>query len=145
MKILSYFSSLILLVLFLASCGKDGDNPTPSAATFRVDFTQSGDYEKFIKIFTITGGEFKYRGTNDVVPAAILGDNSNEPSWSIEATNVEELEISTLTGFISAEDGPATMSMKFTIYKNGVLLDEKSFSYNEATNQRSELLTYKAN
>lgn len=144
MKNLSYFSSLLLLVLFLASCGKDGDNPTPSAATFRVDFAQSGDYEKFIKIFTISGGEFKYRGTNDAVPAAILGDNSNEPSWSIEATNVEELEISALTGFISAETGPATMTMKFTVYKNGTLLDEKSFTYNEATNQRSELLTYKA-
>jgi len=145
MKNLSYFSSLLLLVLFLASCGKDGDDATPSAATFRVDFAQSGDYQKFIKIFTISGGEFKYRGTNDAVPVVLSGDNLKAPTWSIEASNVEELEISTISGFSPVETGPSTMAMKFTVFKNGVLLDEKTFNYNETTRERTETLNYKAN
>jgi len=145
MKNLTYLSSLLFLVLLLTACGKDGDNPTPDAATFRVDFAQSGDYEKFVKIFTISGGEFKYRGTNDKVPLVMLGDDANEPTWSIEGTDIEELEIETLTEFLSVADRPATMTMKFTIYKNGVLLEEKSFTYNDNIGTRTELLNYKAN
>ncbi len=145
MKNLSYVTSLLLLVLLLTACGKEGDNPSPGTATFRVDFAQSGDYQKFIKIFTITGGEFKYRGTNNNMPVVLSGDNLKEPAWSVEAQGVDKLEISTISGFSPVESGPATMTMKFTIYKNGVLLDEKSFTYNETTRERSELLTYKAN
>jgi len=145
MKNLSYLSSLFLLILLLTACGKDGSDPTPDTATFRVDFSQTGDYEKFIKIFTVSGGEFKYRGTNDIMPPALLGENVNQPNWSIEASNVEELEITTLSGFSPANSGPATMTMKFTIYKNGVMLDEKTFTYNESTKERGELLNYKAN
>jgi len=144
MKNLSYISSLLLLVLFLASCGKDGGDPTPSAATFRVDFAQSGDYEKFNVLLTISGGEFKYRGTNDVMPAVILGDDLGA-TFSVEAPNVEELEISTITGFSPVENGPASMSMKFTIYRNGIQVDEKTYTYNETTRDKSEDLSYKAN
>ena len=146
MKNLSYLSSL-LLILFLTACGGNGDDPIPGTetATFRVDFSQSGDYEKYIKIFTISGGEFKYRGTNDAVPVVLSGDNLKAPTWSIEATNVEELEISTISGFSPAETGPSTMAMKLTVYRNGVLLDEKTFNYNETTRERSEVLNYKAN
>jgi hypothetical protein len=145
MKSLSYLSSILVLFLLLASCGKDGSDPTPGTATFRVDFNQSGDYEKFNKIITISGGEFKYRGTNDIVPAALIGDDLKAASFSIEADNVEELEISTITGFSPVQSGPATMTMKFTVYKNGVLLDEKSFVYTEVTRDKSEDLKYKAN
>jgi hypothetical protein len=145
MKNLSYLSSLLLLVLFLTACGKDGDNPSPGTATFRIDFAQSGDYQKFIKIFTITGGEFKYRGTGVMMPVVLSGNNLDDPTWSVEAQGVDKLEISTISGFSPVESGPATMTMKFTIYKNGVLLDEKSFTYNETTRERTEVLNYKAN
>lgn len=145
MKNLTYLSSLFLFLLLLASCGGDSNEVSPNAAIFRVDFSQTGDYEKFIKIITISGGEFKYRGTNDPTPVVIHGNNANEPSWSIEAPEVEELEISTVTTFSPVEDGPSNMSMKFTIYKNGVKVDEKTFNYNENTKDRSELLKYGAN
>lgn len=144
MKNLRLQSWLLIFIFLITGCGGKESDPTPSTATFRIDFSQTGDYEKFVKIITISGGEFKYRGTNDVMPPAILGANSNVPSFSVEAANVDELEISTLTGFITAEDGPATMTMKFIVYKNGVLLEEKSFTYTEVTNQKSELLVYKA-
>jgi hypothetical protein len=145
MKILSYLSSLLVLVVLLTACGKDGDNPSPGTATFRVDFIQTGDYEKFIKVITVEGGEFKYRGTNDKMPAAILGDNAKEPTWSVEGSNIDELEIETLTEFSAVADRPANMTMKFTVYKNGVLLEEKSFTYNDNIGTRTELLSYKAN
>lgn len=145
MKNISYVSSLLVLVLLLTACGKDGDNPSPGVATFRIDFSQTGDYKKFVKIFTISGGEFKYRGTNDKMPPVILGDNTDEPSWSVEGTNIEELEIETLTEFLSVADRPATMTMKFTIYKNGVLVEEKSFTYSDNIGTKTELLNYKAN
>lgn len=145
MRSLSNLSSLLLLILLLTACGKDGDNPSPDTATFRIDFSQTGDYEKFVRIFTITGGEFKYRGTNDKMPTVMSGDNINKPTWSVEAQDVRELEISALTTFSPVESGPASMTMKFTIYKDGVLLDEKSFTYNQATKDRTELLSYKAN
>ena len=147
MKNLSYLSSFFLLLLLLSGCGNNNDNPTPETetATFRVDFAQTGDYQKFIKIISITGGEFKYKGTGEVMPIVLSGDNLNAASFSVEASNVRELEISALTGFSPVEDGPATMTMTFTIYKNGQRLDEKTYTYSEVTDQRTEELLYKAN
>lgn len=145
MKNLSCISSIFLLVFFLASCGNDGIDPTPATATFRVEFSQTGDYEKFIRIVSISGGDFKYTGTNDVMPGVILGENLNVASFSAEATDVRELTISTIAGFSPVEDGLATMGMKFTIFKNGVKLDEKIFTYTETTQDRTEDLSYKAN
>ena len=145
MKRLSYLSSILALFLLLVSCGKDGSDPTPNTATFRVDFNQSGDYQKFVRIISITGGEFKYKGTNDIMPPVLIQDDLKTASFSVEATNVEELEIETHTEFLSVETGPASMAMKFTIYKDGILLDEKTFNYTEATKGKVELLNYKAN
>ncbi|PSR51914.1 hypothetical protein AHMF7605_28820 [Adhaeribacter arboris] len=137
----------MILFLLLVGCGKDNDdpNPTTSTATFRVDVSQTGDYQKFTRIITIAGGDFKYRGTTDPVPAVLLGDNLNTASFSVEALNVEELSISTMTGFSPVETGPAAMTLKFSVYRNGTLLEEKTFSYTEVTKDKSDDLSYKAN
>lgn len=147
MRALKHFGLFVFLLLVLVSCGKDNDDPKPAneTATFRIDFMQAGDYEKFVKIITITGGDFKYRGTTDPVPTVILGDDANEPTWSIEAANVEELNIETLTEFLSVETGPATMAMKFSVYRNGTLLEENTFTYDDAIDTKTEKLVYKAN
>ena len=147
MKTQNYLFGLLLFFLFLTGCSekKDDPNPVDETATFRIDFSQSGDYQKFTKIVTISGGEFKYRSTNNVVPAALIGDDLNTAGFSIEAPNVRELDISTLTDFSPLEEGPATMTMKFYIFKNGTLLDEKTFTYTESTVDKSEDLKYKAN
>ncbi|WP_106933735.1 beta-barrel fold lipoprotein [Adhaeribacter arboris] len=147
MRTLKYFCSFLILFLLLVGCGKDNDdpNPTTSTATFRVDVSQTGDYQKFTRIITIAGGDFKYRGTTDPVPAVLLGDNLNTASFSVEALNVEELSISTMTGFSPVETGPAAMTLKFSVYRNGTLLEEKTFSYTEVTKDKSDDLSYKAN
>ena len=79
------------------------------------------------------------------MPAALIGDDLNTAGFSIEASNVRELDISTLTDFSPVEEGPATMTMKFYIFKNGTLQDEKTFTYTESTVDKSEDLKYKAN
>lgn len=147
MKAFNYLFSVLFFALFLASCSEKNDDPKPveDTATFRIDFSQSGDYQKFIKIVSISGGEFKYRGTTNVLAPALIGDDLNTAGFSVEATNVRELNISTMTGFSPVEDGPATMSMQFYIFKNGTLLEERSFNYTEATKDKSEDLKYKAN
>ena len=147
MRTLKHFGSLLILLLLLVGCGKDNDdpNPTTSTATFRVDVSQTGDYQKFTRIITIGGGDFKYRGTTDPVPPVLLGDNLNTASFSVEASNVEELSISTMTGFSPVETGLAAMTLKFSVYKNGTLLEEKTFTYNEATKDKSEELNYRSN
>ncbi|QNF31362.1 hypothetical protein HUW51_00980 (plasmid) [Adhaeribacter swui] len=146
MKTLNYLFGLLFFTLFLAGCSDKKDDPDPvdETATFRVDFSQSGDYQKFTKILTISGGEFKYRGTNDIVPAALIGDDLNTAGFSVEASNVRELKISALTDFSPVEDAPATMTMKFSVFRNGTLLEEKTFTYTDATKDKSEDLTYKA-
>lgn len=148
MKTLSYLSSLFLMLLLLTGCGDNNSNdpaPATKTATFRVDFTQAGDYQKFVKIITIGGGDFKYTGTNDKMPAVLSGDNLKNPTFSVEAANVVELNISSITEFSAVEVGPANMTMKFSIYKNGTLLEEKNYTYNEATKETTEQLNYKAN
>ena len=147
MRTLKHFGSFLILLLLLVGCGKDNDDPTPTTntATFRVDVSQTGDYQKFTRIITIAGGDFKYRGTTDPVPAVLLGDNLNTASFSVEAPKVEELSISTMTGFSPVETGPAAMTLKFSVYRNDSLLEEKTFTYTEATKDKSEELDYTAN
>lgn len=148
MKKLSFVFSVFVLLLFLFGCdGSGADDPKPknNTATFRVDYSQTGDYQKFIKIITIGVGDFKYSGTNDDMPPVLMGDNLNAASFSVEGKNLEKLEISSLTSFSAVEDGPASMTMKFMVYKNNKLLEEKSFTYTETTEDRAEQLNYTAN
>lgn len=146
MKTLNYLFGLLFFALFLAGCSEKNEDPNPvnETANFRIDFTQSGDYQKFTRVLTLGGGDFKYRTTKDPVPAALVGDDLNTAGFSIEAVNAREINISTLTDFSPVEDGPATMKMQFYIFKNGALLDEKTFTYTDATEDKSEDLTYKA-
>ncbi|PTX13174.1 lipase/lipooxygenase-like calcium-binding lipoprotein [Pontibacter mucosus] len=146
MKKLSFFSLLLCTVLFFAGCDDEGKDPVlPDTATYRVDYSQSGDYEKFIKIITIGGGDFKVRGTTEAMPPVLFDGNLSETSYSFEADNVRELTIHAANEFSAVEDGPASMQMHFVIYKNGKQIDEKTFSYSEVTGEKNEYLNYKAN
>ncbi|WP_299761425.1 hypothetical protein [uncultured Pontibacter sp.] len=144
MKKLSFFSLLLCTVLFFAGCDDEGP-VLPDTATYRVDYSQSGDYEKFIKIITIGGGDFKVRGTSEAMPPVLFDGNLSETSYSFEADNVRELTIHAANEFSAVEDGPASMQMRFVIYKNGKQIDEKTFNYNEASGEKNEYLNYKAN
>lgn len=147
MKNLSIISSIFALFIILSGCGSDkNEDPTPDTQTakFRVELTQSGDFTKFVKIVTIGGGDFTYTGTNNKMPAVLSGDNIDDATISVEAKDVVELNINSLTEFSAVEEGPATMTMKFAIYKNDKLIDEKTYTYNEATREKAELLNYKA-
>lgn len=148
MKRISILGSIFFIFLILASCGKKND-PTPTGAdraTFRVEYSQLGDYEKFIKIITIGGGDFVETGTTKNMPP-VLSDSHLTTSgpFSFQADNVVELNIKSLMGFKAAEDGPGSMTAKFTIYRNGTKIDEKSFTYDEKTTSgKEDHLNYKA-
>jgi len=136
------------MFLMITGCGSE-DNPKPNTgmdkATFKVEYTQSGDFAKFIKIITIGGGDFVVTGTDKAMPT-VLSDShlENTGTYSYEAKDVVELNIKTLTGFKVVEDGPASMNMKFTIYRNNEKIDEKTYTYNQTTDGKQEHLNYKA-
>ncbi|MDX5423276.1 MAG: hypothetical protein LPK14_13545, partial [Hymenobacteraceae bacterium] len=60
------------------------------------------------------------------------------------ADNVRELTIHAANEFSAVEEGPASMQMRFVIYKNGKQIDEKTFVYNETSGEKNEYLNYKA-
>jgi len=145
MKKLSFFSLLLCAVLLLAGCDKGTDDPVLlNTATYRVDYSQSGDYEKFVKIITIGGGDFNFTGTTEAMPPVLFDGNLTEASYSFEADDVRELTIHAANEFSAVEDGPASMQMRFVIYKNGKQVDDRTFSYNEASGEKNEYLNYKA-
>ncbi len=85
------------------------------------------------------------RGTNEAMPPVLFDGNLSETSYSYEADKVRELTIQAANEFSAVENGPASMQMRFVIYKNGKQIDEKTFNYNEASGEKNEYLNYKAN
>ncbi|WP_181308796.1 hypothetical protein [Rufibacter sp. XAAS-G3-1] len=149
MKKIPLLTSILFLFLMVTGCGSKKNDPTPTGAdkaTFKVEYSQSGDFDKFIKIITIGGGDFVETGTTKAMPTVLSDSHLSTTSiYSYEAKDVVELNIKTKTGFRAALDGPASMTMKFTIYKNNIKIDEKSFTYDEkTTNGVDEHLNYKA-
>jgi hypothetical protein len=146
MKTLSKPSALLFFILLLAGCGDSGkDDPTPVAATFRVEIQQIGEYEKFIKIIAISGGEFYKTGTLEEMPTVLFDADLTATTYSFEAESVRELQVLTTVGFSPVEDAPAEMKLKISVYRNGNLLDENTFTYTEASDTVQRDLTYKAN
>lgn len=84
------------------------------------------------------------RGTGEAMPPVLFDGNLSETSYSFEADNVRELTIHAANEFSAVEEGPASMQMRFVIYKNGKQIDEKTFNYNEASGEKNEYLNYKA-
>ena len=146
MKRISYLTALLFCVLMISGCGDSGsDDPTPEAATFRVDIQQSGAYEDFIQIITISGGEFHVTGTQEDMPTVLFDEHLTEENYSFEAEGVRELEIGSTTGFSPTADTPATMGLTITVYKNGKQIDQKAYTYTHETDEANETLSYKAN
>ncbi|MHA6250075.1 beta-barrel fold lipoprotein [Pontibacter sp. CAU 1760] len=146
MKTLSKLTALLFFVLFLAGCGDSGkDTPTPDAATFRVDIEQSGDYEKFGRTISISGGEFYRTGTREQMPVVFFEEHLTEEDYSYEAEAVRELNIHTTYGFSSVETPPASMQLKITVHKNGKQVDRKTYTYTDKNAEVNQFLTYKAN
>lgn len=146
MKTLSKLTTLLFFILLLAGCGDSSkENPTPDAATFRVDIEQSGDYGKFGKIISIKGGEFYRTGTQEQMPVILFEEHLTEKNYSYEAEGVKELNIQTTYGFSSVETPPAFMELKITVYKNGKQIDKKSYAYTDKESEVNEFLIYKAN
>ena len=146
MKTLSKLSPLLFFVLLLAGCGDSGKgDPMPDAATFRVDIQQSGEYEKFTRIVTISGGDFYERGTREEMPTVLFNEDLSGTTYSYEAEGVRELGIESTIGISPVAAVPAEMGLKITVYRNGKLLDEKTYNYTEADDAVQKKLTYKAN
>lgn len=146
MKTLANLTTLLLCVLMMASCGDSGsDDPTPEAAIFRVDIQQTGEHEKFIKAITLSGGEFYQTGTQEEMPTILFDEDLTGASYSYEAEGVRELSILTTVGFSPVEEAPANMALKITVYRNGQLLEETTFTYTEESDSVQDNLTYKAN
>lgn len=136
---------LLFFVLWLAGCGDSGkDTPAPDAATFRVDLQQSGEYEKFTRIITISGGDFYERGTQEEMPTILFNEDLSGTTYSYEAEGVRELGIESTIGISPVADIPAEMGLKITVYRNGKLLDEKTYTYTEQSDAVQQKLTYKA-
>lgn len=140
-----YGFMLLCAVLLLAGCGESGsDDPTPEAATFRVDIEQTGDYEKFGRIISISGGDFYRTGTEEQMPVILFEEHLTEESYSYEAEGVREMNIGTTYGFSSVAEPPADMELKITVYKNGKQIDRKTYTYTEKDSEVNQFLTYKA-
>lgn len=143
MKTLSKLTALLFFVLLLAGCGDSGkDDPTPDAATFRVDIQQTGEHEKFIKIIAIIGGEFYKTGTHEEMPTVLFDADLTGTTYSYEAEGVRELKVLTTVGFSPVEDAPAEMKLKITVYRNNKLLEENTFTYTEDSDTVQRDLTY---
>ncbi|WP_276499850.1 beta-barrel fold lipoprotein [Pontibacter litorisediminis] len=146
MKRFYSLAAYALCALLMTSCSDSGsDEPTPEEATFRVDLQQTGDYEKFTKIVTISGGEFKSTGTNEPMPTILYNEELADGSVSYEADDVRELKVHSTIGFSPVEDAPASMAMKITVYQNGEVLDENTYTYTQDSDAVNKELTYKAN
>ncbi|WP_162056007.1 beta-barrel fold lipoprotein [Pontibacter pamirensis] len=145
MKTLSKLTALLFFVLLLAGCGDSGkDDPTPEAATFRVDIQQSGEYEKFFKIITLNGGEFYKTNTQEEMPTLLLDEDLTGTTYSYEGEGVRELRFSATIGFNPTEDAPAEMGLKITVYRNDKLLDETTYTFTEDSDTVQKELTYRA-
>lgn len=146
MKTLPKLTALLFFLLLLASCGDSGkDDPTPGAATFRVDIQQSGEYEKFTRIITISGGDFYKTGTREEMPTILVNGDLTGTTYSYEAEGVRELGIESVIGISPVADVPAEMGLKITVYRNDKPLDEKTYTYTENSDTVQKKLTYKAN
>lgn len=146
MKRLSFLTALLLCILVMIGCGDSGsDDPSPEAATFRVDIQQTGEHEKFIKAITLSGGEFYQTGTQEEMPTILFDEDLTGASYSYEAEGVRELNILTTVGFSPVEEVPAAMGLKITVHKNGKLLEETTYTYTEESDSVQDNLTYKAN
>lgn len=146
MKKYSHLSAFFLYLLVMAGCSdSESNDPVPEAATFRVDIEQAGDYEKFGRIITISGGDFYRTGTEEEMPVILFEEHLTEENYSYEAEGVRELSIGTTYGFSSVAEPPATMELKITVYKNGKQLDKKTYTYTEKDFEVNHSLIYKAN
>ena len=146
MKRFPYLTAFLLCLLVMASCGDSGsDDPTPDAATFRVDIQQTGEHEKFIKAISLSGGEFYRTGTQEEMPTILYDEDLTGPSYSYEAEGVRELNILTTVGFSPVDEAPANMGLKISVYRNGQLLDATTYTYTEESDSVQDNLTYKAN
>lgn len=138
--------SLLLYALVLTSCkdSRHGD-PLPETATFRVDLQQTGAYEKFTKIVRISGGDFEDTVTGKAMPTVLYNENLAGGSYSYEAEGVGELYISTTVGFSPVADAPAAMAMKITVSRNGEVIDQNTYLYDQDSDAVNKELSYKAN
>ncbi|RDV11898.1 hypothetical protein DXT99_23630 [Pontibacter diazotrophicus] len=146
MKTLSKLTALLFFILLLAGCDDSGgDDPTPDAATFRVDIQQTGEHEKFIKVISISGGKFYKTSTQEEMPTLLLDEDLTGTTYSYEAEGVRELRFMATIGFNPTEDVPAEMGLKITVYRNDKLLDETTYTFTEDSDTVQKELTYKAN
>ncbi|GHA81815.1 beta-barrel fold lipoprotein [Pontibacter akesuensis] len=138
--------SLLLFALVLTGCkdSQHGD-PLPETATFRVDLQQTGGYEKFTKIVRISGGDFEDTDTGEPMPTVLYNEDLEGGSYSYEAEGVGELDISTTVGFSPVADAPAAMAMKITVSRNGEVIDESTYLYDQDSDAVNKELSYKAN
>jgi hypothetical protein len=146
MKKYFYLTAFFLFLVVMAGCSdSESNDPMPEAATFRVDIEQAGDYEKFGRIITISGGDFYRTGTEEEMPVILFEEHLTEENYSYEAEGVRELNIGTTYGFSSVAEPPATMELKITVYKSERQIDQKTYSYTHETEEANEFLNYKAN
>ena len=146
MKTLSRLTPLLFLALLLTGCGDSGsDDPSPDAATFRVEWQQTGEYAKFNKIITIRGGVFYKSGTQEEMPTILFDEDLEGATSSYEAEGVREMGIESTIGISPVADVPAEMQIKINIFRNGKLLDENTYTYTEQSDAVQTKLTYKAN
>ena len=83
-------------------------------------------------------------GTQEEMPTILFNEDLEGATYSYEAEGVRELGIESMIGISPVADVPAEMGLKITVYRNGKLLDEKTYTYTEESDGAQMKLTYKA-
>ena len=123
-------SVLLISLLGLLSCSSDDDDPAPTdddgLSTFRVEYSHSGDLDKFVKSFTI-GSEFVFTGTQEAAPATLFDDELVNMAYSFtNSSPVEEIEVSSVVGWIPIPgNDPAEIKVTIAVYRDEDLLETK--------------------
>ncbi|RNI31774.1 hypothetical protein EFA69_06125 [Rufibacter immobilis] len=142
-----YYYLLVLILLF--SCSEDKDI-NPDGDTYKVVIEQAGDYTNYNKsLIAVTpdvdGQTLKFNSVEKNQTTDNYLDNSDlsSPIITLVSQNLSrEIEFNFIISPIPvATAGP--MTVKFTFYKDGKSIGEKSFSYLDDFDVKQENLKFK--
>ncbi|KAA3435982.1 hypothetical protein FOA19_22805 [Rufibacter hautae] len=144
-----YYHLLVLILLF--SCSEDKDI-NPDGGTYKVVIEQAGDFTNYNKsLIAVTpdvdGQTLKFYSVENNQTTDNYLDNSDlsSPTITLVSQNPSrEIEFNFIISPIPVT--PATagpMTVKFTLYKDGKLIGEKSFSYLDDFDVKQENLKFR--
>lgn len=112
--------SIFLFLLILAACSKK-DEVEPDGATFKLEFSQAGDYSKYFRFIGLDP-VVVFEGT-DVAPLTLEGKDLKETKYSFVTSR--PIQMFSPSFIVSSSDADSSAVFTFRVFRNGELIDTK--------------------